>query len=44
MDTVDDNSHTARIDIGLLGAVMYEVVTGIKCEVDLYKDNTPTDG
>ena len=23
---------------------MYEVATGIKCEVDLFKDNSPTDG
>ncbi|KAJ5558983.1 hypothetical protein N7461_002955 [Penicillium sp. DV-2018c] len=44
MDTVDDNGYTVRIDIGLLGAVMYEVVTGNKCKIDLYKDNSPTDG
>ncbi|OOQ87669.1 putative Serine/threonine-protein kinase HT1 [Penicillium brasilianum] len=44
MDGVDDNGFTTRIDIGLLGAVMHEVVTGNKCEVDLFKDNSPTDG
>ncbi|KAJ5482932.1 hypothetical protein N7539_006378 [Penicillium diatomitis] len=44
METVDDNGFTAQIDIGLLGTVMYEVVTGSKCDVDLFKDNSPTDG
>lgn len=44
MKTVDDNGYTTRIDIGLLGAVIYEVVTGNKCEVDLFKDNSPADG
>ncbi|CDM37333.1 Tyrosine-protein kinase, ephrin receptor [Penicillium roqueforti FM164] len=44
MDSVDDNGYTARIDIGFLGAVIYEVVTGEKCEIDLFKDNLPSDG
>ena len=44
MDTVDDNGYTTRIDIGFLGAVIYEAVTGEKCEIDLFKDNLPTDG
>ncbi|RJE23996.1 STYKc [Aspergillus sclerotialis] len=44
MEDVDDNGYTTQIDIGFLGAVMYEVVTGTKCEVDLFKDNAPTDG
>lgn len=44
METVDDNGFTTQIDIGLLGTVMYEVVTGNKCEIDLFKDNSPTDG
>ena len=44
IDTADDNGYSPRIDIGQLGAVMYEVVTGVKCEVDLFKDNLPTDG
>lgn len=41
---LDDNGYTTRIDIGFLGAVIYEVVTGEKCEIDLFKDNDPTDG
>jgi hypothetical protein len=44
MDTLDDNGYTTRIDIGFLGTVIYEVVTGKKCEVDLFKDNLPTSG
>ena len=44
IDTADDNGYSPRIDIGQLGAVMYEVVTGNKCEIDLFKDNSPTDG
>ncbi|CAG8367993.1 unnamed protein product [Penicillium salamii] len=44
METVDDNGYTTLIDLGFLGAVIYEVVTGEKCEIDLFKDNLPTDG
>lgn len=44
METVDDDGYTVAVDIGMLGAVMYEIVTGSKCEIDLYKDNDPTDG
>lgn len=44
MEAADENGFTTRIDIGLLGTVIYEVVTGNKCEVDLFKDNAPTDG
>lgn len=44
MDAVDDNGYTTQIDIGLLGAVIYEVVTGNKCEIDLFLNNSPTDG
>lgn len=44
MENADDNGYTTQIDIGLLGAIMYEIVTGDKCEIDLYKDNSPTDG
>ena len=36
--SLDDNGYTTRIDIGFLGAVIYEVVTGEKCEIDLFKD------
>lgn len=34
---VDDNGFTTRIDICQLGAVIYEVVTGKKYEIDLFK-------
>lgn len=44
MKTVDDRRFNAQIDVGLLGAVIYEVVTGNKCEIDLFKDNSPFDG
>lgn len=44
METVDDNGYTTQIDVGLLGTVMYEVMTGTKCEIDLFKHNSPTDG
>ncbi|RDW79240.1 uncharacterized protein DSM5745_06092 [Aspergillus mulundensis] len=44
MEAVDDNGFTTRVDVGFLGAVMYEVITGTKCKVDLFKDNSPTDG
>ncbi|CAG7920652.1 unnamed protein product [Penicillium olsonii] len=44
MDTVDDNGYTTRIDLGFLGTVIYEVVTGKKCKIDPFKDNLPTDG
>lgn len=44
LETADDNGYTTQIDIGLLGTVIYEVVTGEKCEVDLFKNNHPTDG
>lgn len=44
MENVDDNGFTTQIDIGLLGTVIYEVVTGTKCEVDLFQNNHRTDG
>jgi serine/threonine protein kinase len=44
MEAVDDNGYTTQIDIGFLGAVILEVVTGIKCRIDPFKDNSPTDG
>ena len=44
IETADDNGYTTQIDVGLLGTVMYEVVTGKKCEIDLFKYNSPTDG
>ena len=44
MASVDDNGYTTQVDVGLLGATMYEVMTGDKCEFDLYKHNSPSDG
>lgn len=44
MEAVDDNGFTTRIDIGLLGTLMYEVITGTKCKIDIVKDNSRTDG
>lgn len=44
METADDEGYTVAVDIGLLGVVMYEIVTGSRCEIDLYKDNDPSDG
>ncbi|BDD61161.1 hypothetical protein MAP00_006232 [Monascus purpureus] len=44
METVDDNGYTTQIDVGLLGTVMYEVMTGTKCKVDLFEHNSPADG
>jgi hypothetical protein len=44
MEAVDENGYTTRIDIALLGTVMYEIITGTKCEVDLFMNNSPTDG
>ncbi|KAI9923378.1 hypothetical protein MW887_009928 [Aspergillus wentii] len=44
MEAVDDNGFSIQTDIGQLGAVMYEVVTGSKCDFDLFKNNPPYDG
>ncbi|EAW24606.1 putative protein kinase [Aspergillus fischeri NRRL 181] len=44
MELADDNGFSIQTDIGQLGAVMYEVVTGSKCDFDLFKDNAPDDG
>lgn len=44
METADDEGYTVAVDIGLLGIIMYEIVTGTRCEIDLYKDNDPRDG
>ncbi|KAL4993875.1 serine/threonine-protein kinase HT1 [Aspergillus recurvatus] len=40
MESADDNGFSVQTDIGLLGAVMYEVITGRKCEYDLYQADT----
>ncbi|RLL96763.1 hypothetical protein CFD26_100860 [Aspergillus turcosus] len=44
MEAADDDGFSIQTDIGQLGAVMYEVVTGSKCDFDLFKDNAPDDG
>lgn len=45
METIDDNGFSIQTDIGQLGAVIYEVVTGgQQCQFDLFKDNPPDDG
>ncbi|PLB44276.1 hypothetical protein P170DRAFT_440584 [Aspergillus steynii IBT 23096] len=38
METVDDNGYSIHTDIGQLGVVIYEVVTGEQCGFDLFKD------
>ncbi|KAL2819477.1 kinase-like domain-containing protein [Aspergillus granulosus] len=38
MATVDWAGYSIHTDIGQLGAVMYEVVVGEKCEFDIFKD------
>jgi serine/threonine protein kinase len=38
METVDDSGYSIQTDTGQLGAVIYEVVTGARCEFDLFKD------
>ncbi|PGH23729.1 hypothetical protein AJ80_02157 [Polytolypa hystricis UAMH7299] len=45
IETVDGNGFSIQTDIGELGAVMYEVITGgQRCQFDLFKDNPPDDG
>ncbi|PLB37104.1 uncharacterized protein BDW47DRAFT_118206 [Aspergillus candidus] len=44
MEKVDDNGFSIQTDIGQLGAVMYEVITRQKSEIDLFRDNAPDDG
>ncbi|PGH11517.1 serine/threonine protein kinase [Polytolypa hystricis UAMH7299] len=38
MERADDHGYSIYIDIGQLGAVLYEVITGQRCEFDLFKD------
>ncbi|OJD12947.1 serine/threonine protein kinase [Emergomyces pasteurianus Ep9510] len=38
MDTIDDKGYSVQTDIGELGAVFYEVVTGERCGFDLYEN------
>ncbi|EXJ82420.1 serine/threonine protein kinase [Capronia epimyces CBS 606.96] len=39
--TADDHGFSIYTDMGQLGAVMYEVVTGERCDFDLFKDQPP---
>lgn len=41
MEKVDDNGYSIYTDIGQFGAVMYEIITGPKCEFDLFRDLPP---
>ncbi|KAK2812555.1 hypothetical protein FQN50_001199 [Emmonsiellopsis sp. PD_5] len=38
MERADDNGYSIYTDIGQLGAVIYEVITGQRYEFDLFKD------
>ncbi|EAS27154.3 uncharacterized protein CIMG_10356 [Coccidioides immitis RS] len=38
MERVDERGYSIYTDMGQLGAVMYEVVTGYHCEFDLFRD------
>ncbi|RJE27199.1 STYKc [Aspergillus sclerotialis] len=38
METADYGGYSVQTDIGQLGAVMYEVVVGEKCNFDIFKD------
>ncbi|OJD14941.1 NEK protein kinase [Emergomyces pasteurianus Ep9510] len=38
MERVDDHGYSIYTDIGQLGAVIYEVITGQRCEFDLFRD------
>ncbi|OJJ42430.1 hypothetical protein ASPZODRAFT_76868 [Penicilliopsis zonata CBS 506.65] len=44
MESADDNGFSIFTDIGQLGAVMYEVITGQQCEFNLFRDNAADDG
>ena len=43
METIDDEGFIIYTDIGQLGAVMHEVVTGERCEFDLFKNEDVLD-
>ncbi|KAJ9370061.1 hypothetical protein DTO282E5_5258 [Paecilomyces variotii] len=42
MENFNDNGYSIQTDIGQLGAVIYEVVTGKRCDFDLFKDQPST--
>jgi hypothetical protein len=44
METADDEGYSIQTDIGQLGAVIYEVVTGEKVKFDLFKHVPLEDG
>ncbi|KAJ5715224.1 uncharacterized protein N7483_012405 [Penicillium malachiteum] len=44
MKTVDDCGFNTQIDIGLLGTVMYEIVTGETIQVELFAEQSLADG
>uniref|UniRef100_A0A093XY66 Serine/threonine-protein kinase HT1 n=1 Tax=Talaromyces marneffei PM1 TaxID=1077442 RepID=A0A093XY66_TALMA len=39
METADDDGYSIQTDIGLLGSVFYEVITGQPCDFDLFEGN-----
>ncbi|PKX89059.1 kinase-like protein [Aspergillus novofumigatus IBT 16806] len=39
METADDNGYSIQTDIGQLGKVIYEVVSGEHCEFDLHEND-----
>ncbi|EHY60522.1 hypothetical protein HRR83_000278 [Exophiala dermatitidis] len=41
MRQIDDNGYSIYTDMGQLAAVMYEIITGEKCDFDLFKDQPP---
>ncbi|PGH12836.1 hypothetical protein AJ79_04060 [Helicocarpus griseus UAMH5409] len=41
MRTADDAGYPIYTDIGQLGAVMYEIVTGVQCRFDLFEGLSP---
>lgn len=41
MELADINGYTIYTDIGQLGAVIYNIVTGRRCRFDLFKDQSP---
>jgi serine/threonine protein kinase len=43
MDTVDALGYTTQLDVRLLATVFYEVETGKKCDIILYKEDDPLD-
>lgn len=38
IETVEDDGYSVQTDIGQLGAIFYEVVTGERCRFDVYYD------